>query len=242
MKSGLLIAAAALVLAAGCTPTAPPAQDTATEAQVAAPVAITAPAGEYKLDKGHASLLFSVTHMGLSNYTLRFTDFDATLNFDPANVAASTVSATINPASIESDYVGDYRATHQGSPYRSWDEELQKDEKFLNVAANPTITFQSTGITVTGERTGTMTGNLTFLGQTHPVTLDVTFNGEAQPPWLGGRSAVGFSATGSFDRSQFGMTHLVPNISDAVQLTLEVEFQQVAAPAAPAAPAAATTP
>lgn len=245
-KTKLLLATAAFAVMAACSPqTAPTAEadaEAAAVAATAAPVQIAAPAGEYKLDPTHASLTFQVQHLGLSNYTARFTQFDATLNFDPANPANSRVTATINPASIRTDYTGNYRATHQGSPYRTFDEALTRDPNWFNVGAHPQITFESTGIELTGERTGTMTGNLTFLGQTHPVTLDVKFNGELNPhPFLQGRSAIGFSASGALDRSQWGMTQGVnptgPGIGDTVSLIIEAEFHQVAAAAPAAAPA-----
>lgn len=239
-------AMAVLAFAAACAPPAPPAatDQAATPAPIT-PVAVTAPAGTYTLDKTHASLTFQVNHMGLSNYTARFTDFDATLTLDPANLTASTVTARINPASVRTDYPGNYRGTHTGTPYRSWDDDLARNPQWFNTAAFPEITFQSTGITLTGERTGTMTGDLTFLGQTHPVTLDVTFNGERNPhPMMPTIAAVGFSARGTLNRSTWGMGAYIPQaegapgISDAVNLIIEAEFQ--APLPAPAAPAAAT--
>jgi polyisoprenoid-binding protein YceI len=59
------------------------------------------PAGQYQLDKGHASLLFRVSHLGFSSYTTRFSRFDAQLSLDPANLAAAKVSTTIDASSIE---------------------------------------------------------------------------------------------------------------------------------------------
>ena len=241
MNLKLLTAAALLALTAACAqPTpAPDAADTAA-AGPATPVAISAPAGTYALDKSHATVTFQVMHLGLSNYTARFTDFDATLTFDPANPTASSVTATINPASVETDYPGDYRATHRDSAYQSWDQDLAQNPVWFNAGAHPTITFQSTGLTLTGERTGTMTGDLTFLGQTHPVTLDVTFNGELTPhPFRPTQAAIGFSARGSLTRSTWGMGNYVPNIADQVNLIIEAEFISPEGSVTPAAPAAA---
>jgi polyisoprenoid-binding protein YceI len=242
-SKSLFAAVAVAAMLAACSPQAAPTDSANTATQTAAtPVAITAPAGSYLLDPTHASLTFRVGHMGLSHYTARFTRFDATLTFDPANPTASSVTATIDPTSVETDYPGDFRATHPDSTFGSWDEELAGDAKFFNAGAHPQITFQSTGLQLTGERSGIMTGDLTFLGQTHPVTLDVTFNGEAQLPWLAGRSAIGFSAVGRLDRSQWGMTYLIPQgggpgVADSVEIVIEAEFQQ-APPADAPAPAA----
>lgn len=241
MKLKLLTAATLLALTAACAPPAPAPEATDAAAAPATPVAINAPAGAYALDKSHASVTFQVMHLGLSRYTARFTDFDAVLTFDPANPTASSVTATINPASVRTDYPGNYRATHQGSVYRTWDEDLAQNPVWFNAGAHQTITFQSTALTLTGERTGTMTGDLSFLGQTHPVILDVTFNGELTPhPFRPTQAAIGFSARGSLNRSTWGMDNYVPNIADQVDLIIEAEFispegsvtQEAPAPAA----------
>src|SRR4051812_30450072 len=69
-----------------------------------APAAAKVPAGAYTLDQAHASLIFRVSHLGFSNYTARFKRFDAQLQFDPANLAASRVNVTIDARSIETDF------------------------------------------------------------------------------------------------------------------------------------------
>jgi polyisoprenoid-binding protein YceI len=61
----------------------------------------TLPAGTYQLDKSHASLIFSVSHIGFSNYTMSFDSFDATLNLDPAHPEKASVKATIDPRSLD---------------------------------------------------------------------------------------------------------------------------------------------
>jgi polyisoprenoid-binding protein YceI len=237
MKLKAFVAVGLIAFAAACTQPAPaPETETAAEPAAVTPVAINAPAGVYTLDKSHATVTFQVMHLGLSQYTARFTDFDAQLTFDPANPTASSVTATVNPASVETDYPGNYRATHQGSAYSSWDEDLARNPNWFNAGAHPSITFQSTGLTLTGERTGTMTGNLGFLGQTHPVTLDVTFNGELVPhPFRPGVAAIGFSARGSLNRSTWGMSNYIPNIADQVNLIIEAEFMSAEGAVAPVA-------
>jgi hypothetical protein len=60
-----------------------------------------APAGQYHLDKSHASLVLRVNHLGFSTYTTRFSRFDAELTFEPSNIAASKVSATIDASSFD---------------------------------------------------------------------------------------------------------------------------------------------
>jgi len=181
--------------------------------------AATPPAGAYELDKSHAYLTWNVNHNGLSTYTGAFTDFDVSLNFDAANPATSTLSVTINPAAIETNYPIDPKGDE-------WEAELANDDKFMQADTFPEITFTSTSVEATGDATGKVTGDLTFLGQTKPVTLDVTYNGSADLPWMEGRTLVGFNAEGVVKRSDFGMSALLPNIGDDVRIEFSGEFAQ----------------
>jgi len=229
MKKLLLAASAGLAaLAAGCSPaaetvTAPAVVETA----AATPITIAAPAGEYVSDPNHSSVNFSLQHLGLSAYALKFGTFDATVTFDPANIAASKVSATINPASIVSGYPGDYAAGHAGSKFRSWEDDLANSTNFLDAGQHPTITFVSTSVEPSGERTAKVTGDLTLKGVTKPVTLDVTFSGETDAHPFAKVPAIGFSAVGSFKRSEFGLDYLLPSIvGDDVKVQIEGDFIQ----------------
>jgi polyisoprenoid-binding protein YceI len=174
---------------------------------------INSPAGEYVLEKTHASLTFTVSHLGLSNYQMRFTAYDATIVLDPQKPTQSTVSATIDVNSIETDF-----------PFPE-KEDFDKviATKFLKSAEHPTITFQSTGLKATGAKTGKLSGNLTLMGVTKPVVLDVTLNGAMTHPFRK-VPALGFSAVGSFKRSDFGSTDLQGPIGDEVKLRIEAEF------------------
>ena len=175
-----------------------------------------APAGTYRLDPAHASLTWRVKHLGLSNYTARFTRLTAELTYDPEDPTRSRLTATVDPRSIRTD---DYRA-----PEKDFDKELREDANFFQAAKFPEIRFVSSRIERTGERTGRMTGDLTLLGVTKPVTLDVTFNAGYREHPMNKRPALGFSATGSLNRSEWGMTHLVPLVGDEVSLQIEAEF------------------
>ncbi len=198
-----------------------------------APTAVSAPAGNYQLDRNHSSVSFSVNHLGLSSYIARFTDYDVTLKLDPANFAKSSVTANITPSSIRTDYAGDYKATHKKSAYKSWDEDLALSPKFLNAGQFPEIKFVSTKVSPLSSGKFTVTGNLTFLGKTRPVTLDAQLVGAvAQHPFTNA-GALGFSASGTFKRSDFGMTHLLKPalVGDDVTIRFEGEFNQVVPPA-----------
>lgn len=175
---------------------------------------VEASGGNYELEKTHAFLTWRVKHNGLSNYTARFTDFDASIDFDPENPVASSVTATINPLSVETDH-----PTNDG-----WNNTLATDGKWFDGNNFPQIVFQSTGVEQTGEFTGIITGDLTMLGVTKEVQLDATYNGTGNAPWFGTRDIIGFSATGTLKRSEFGMDTLLPNIGDEVEIIIEAEF------------------
>lgn len=184
-------------------------------------------AGAYSLEKSHAFMTITVGHNGgISNYRISFTDFDADLVFDPAAPETSSVSLTINPMAVETNYPGDYKAAHADSQWKSWNEDVSRDAKWLNADAFPDITFVSTAAAKTGDLNGTVTGDLTLLGVTKPVTLDVSYGGVANPPWFGERDVIGFTASTTVQRSEFGMAAYIPNITDEVTVEFSGEFLQ----------------
>ncbi|MEM5518399.1 YceI family protein [Henriciella sp. AS95] len=176
-------------------------------------------ADTYQLDKTHAFLTWTVEHNGLSSYTVNFTDFDATLEFDPEDLSASSVTVTIDPMGLETNYPDDAKRGE-------WHEELSTDDRFLNGDEHPEITFVSTSAEQTGDFTGTVTGDLTFLGVTKPVTMDVTYNGVGNVPWYGDRDILGFTATTTINRSDFGMDAMLGMISDETKIEFSGEFLQ----------------
>lgn len=180
---------------------------------------VEAPAGAYVNDKTHSSLVWKVKHQGLSWYTARFTSFDAELNFDSADVTKSSLNVTIDPMTVETDY----EVNRPEGNDADFSNELATDERFFNAGAHPEITFTSTSIEATGEDTGKVTGNLTFLGVTKPVTLDVTLNGHRNDPRRQ-KHKLGFSATGTIMRSEWGLDALIPAQGDEVRLEIETEF------------------
>ena len=192
-----------------------------------------APAGQYRIDPTHSSLSFSVNHLGLSNYVARFTSYKVLLQYDPAQPEKSSVEVTIDPASIRTDYPADYKATHADSKFSSWDEDLAQSDKFFNAGKFPEITFRSTQVRSSVPGALQIVGDLTLLGQTHPVQLDATVVGStASHPMQSTLGAIGFSARGSFKRSTFGMTYLLspPLIGDEISIQFEGEFNQVKNP------------
>ncbi len=180
----------------------------------------TAPAGAYAVDKTHATVQWQGLHNGLAWYTARFTAFDIQLNFDPANVTKSKITASIDPKSIETDFL----KTRAADSKTDFNAELAAGERWFNGNKFPAITFASTAVTKTGTTTGKMTGNLTFLGVTKPVTLDVTYNGFKSYP-APRKSKVGFRAVGTINKTQWGMPTGGP-IADDVKIEINAEFEQ----------------
>ena len=174
------------------------------------------PSGLYKLDKTHASLIWKVSHLGLSDYTARFTNFDVDLMLDAQDPVRSRVKATIDPTSIKTDYPNIEK--------KDFDAQLVNDAGWFNATQFPAITFTSTKVEKTGDSTGQITGNLGFLGVTKPITLDVTFNKALGNHPFANKPAIGFSATGSLKRSDFGMNTYIPQIGDEVEFMIEAEF------------------
>lgn len=169
-------------------------------------------AESYTIDATHAHAAFRVSHLGFSHTLGQFKDISGTLEFDAENPAASSVNVTIATASVDS--ANDAR-----------DEHLRKAD-FLNVEAHPTMTFTSTGIEVTGEKTGKITGDLTLLGVTKPVTLDVVWNQTGPHPFDPSKIVSGFSATTSINRTDFGMAYAAPAIGENVEIMIEVEARK----------------
>lgn len=172
-----------------------------------------APAGLYKTDPSHSSLAWSFNHSGLSHYTARFTRVDARLNWDEARPDLSSLTVEIDPMSVRTDYPWPEVADFDG--------KLGGDEAFL---AGKPITFVSRAVRVTGAKTGVVEGLLTFRGETHPARLDITFNGSmAKHPNMG-VPKVGFSATGSIRRSEWGLGFGIPALGDEVALVIETQM------------------
>lgn len=165
--------------------------------------------GAFRLDPTHAAVIFRINHLGYADYIGRFEMLDASLDFDPERPEASSLTATIEIASLDIAN-DDFAATLIGPDW-------------FDAEAHPQAVFRSTAIEVTGENTGRITGDLTLKGVTAPVMLDVTFNGGGDDR-LRGAYVVGFSAKGEFDRTDFGVDRFSGLITDMVRIEIEAEF------------------
>jgi polyisoprenoid-binding protein YceI len=175
------------------------------------------PAGSYRLDPEHASLLFKLDHLGFSQLVGRFDRFDASLEFDPAQPQAARLVVLVETASIDLDLP-------------AFEQELRGPQWF-DAARFPQARFESRAIELTGPDTGRVEGLLTLHGESAPVVLEVTFNG-AGDSLLTGRYTLGFAASGTLSRSDFGLGAYAPAVGDAVVLEIHAEFQRVDAGAA----------
>jgi len=167
------------------------------------------PSGKYTLDSSHGYITFTYSHLGFSNPRIGFNSFDTELALDSSNPENSVVEVTIDASSIDSR-VAEFNEHLNGSD-------------FFNTAEYPTITFRSTRVETTGENTFDVTGDLTILGTTRPVTLTTTINKAANHP-MRNVPTVGVSASTRLLRSEWGLGAYVPAVSDEVELSIEVEL------------------
>lgn len=162
----------------------------------------------YKLDPTHTDVLFTWNHLGFSNPTGHFGQIEGTLVYDEADPTRSSVEVTLPLAGLD---------THVAK----LDDHLKKDE-FLDAAKYPTITFKSTKVEVAGGGKLKVTGDLTLRGVTKPVVLDAKLNGAGPHP-MKKVPAIGFDATTTIKRSEFGIDAYVPNISDELKVSITTE-------------------
>lgn len=170
-------------------------------------------ADKYKIDKDHAWVNFAINHAGWSTAIGKFRTVSGEIVFDKADVTKSSVNVEIDAKSIDTNFT-------------DRDKDLNSPD-FLNTAEFPKITFVSTGIEKSGEKTGKITGNLTIIGVTKPVTLDVVWNSEQARPWDASAVISGFSATGTVKPADFGMGKVTEyGLGPDLKLMLEIEAQK----------------
>jgi polyisoprenoid-binding protein YceI len=174
------------------------------------------PSGIYELDPTHASITWKVDHLGLSKYTARFTKFTSKIKYNNIDPMKSQVIAEIDPTSIETDYP----ATEK----KDFNKKLIEDTGWFNSKKFPTIKFKSTKLEKISDKTANLTGDLTFLGVTKPVTLKLIFNKALGNHPFKNKPAFGFSAVGNLKRSDFGMDTYIPKIGDDVEILIEAEY------------------
>ncbi len=167
--------------------------------------------GAYTLDPDHATLLWKINHLGFSTFIGRFNDFDASLDFDPENIESSQVEVVINTAGLDINN-------------EEFAEELRGDAWF-NVEQFPQAVFRTTSfVEAIDEDTFIFTGDLTLLGVTAPVDLEINFHGGGRN-FLTRSYTLGFSASTSFLRSDYGLDRFTSfGVGDEIELEIHVEF------------------
>lgn len=177
---------------------------------LAALTAGAAYADTYKLDPVHTQVFFTVNHLGFSNSTGAFHIASGAVNFDGKDWSKASVQTSINTSTLD---LGD----------ATWKEHVS-GERYLDVAKFPTIEFKSTKVEVVKDNELRVHGDLTLHGVTKAVVLDTRVNKTGTHP-MSKQPAAGFSATTRIKRSEFGITSLLPMISDEVEIRIEVEAQ-----------------
>jgi len=183
----------------------------ATSAAVAQTPAKNVEAGSYKVEPGHTQVVFSLLHLGFSDYSGMFSGVSGTLDLDPAHVAATKLNVTIP---IDSVMTTSEKLTGE-----------LKAPNWFDSAQFPTATFVSTKVTPAGTGMAIIVGDLTLHGVTKSVTLHARYVGAGTNP-MDKAYTVGFEATGTIKRSEFGVKTYVPMVGDDVTLSIAGAFEK----------------
>ncbi len=163
---------------------------------------------KYQIEPNHSHVNWTANHFGFSNQTGKFSDISGEINFDEKKPQNSSVDVTIKIASLTTGL-------------SKFDGHL-KSADFFDEKQFPTAKFVSKKVKVTGKNTAKIEGELTLHGVTKPVTLNAKFN-KSDVSVITQKPTVGFSATSTIKRSEFGMNYAVPAVSDEISLLIEVE-------------------
>ncbi len=181
---------------------------------LALPLAASAAPESYTLDPYHTYPHFAVDHLGVSTLWGRFDRSSGKFTIDRA-AKKGTLELTVQTASVST---GD---NDKGARPRSLDEHL-KSADFFNVAEFPRMTFKASDVKFGGDSPAEVSGELTLLGVTRPLTLKIERwvckdHPFSKKPMCGG------NASGSLKRTDFGMKYGVPAVGDEIRLYVEFE-------------------
>ena len=170
-------------------------------------VAFAAPVA-YKIDPTHTDVVATWSHMGFSNPSAHFGNVDGIIVYDAQNVGASKVEVTIPLSGLSTHVEG-------------LDKHMRTADLF-DVAKFPSITFRSTKVEAAGDNRLRVTGDLTVRGVTKPAVLDVTLNKMGEHP-MKKVPSIGFDASTTLKRSDFGIAYAVPAVSDEIRISITTE-------------------
>lgn len=143
----------------------------------------------WAIDPVHSAIEFSVKHMMVATAKGRFTKFEGTLQLDPARPETASVVASVDLGSIDTNNA-------------QRDAHLRSDD-FFAADQHPAATFRSSRVERVDDERAKVYGDLTIRGVTKPIVLDVEFEGQGQDAY--GKQRAGFTATGAFDRLDYGI-------------------------------------
>lgn len=163
----------------------------------------------YTLDPSHSQVVFSYNHLGFSTTYGMFSGFEGEIMFDAEDPAASSVNVSMPVMSM----------------FTGWEkrEEHFMSDDFFGANEGDMVTFTSTGIEVTGDNTANITGDLTMNGVTKSVVLDTTLNQKADAHPMNNKPWLGFDASTTLLRSDFGVDKFAPYVSDEVEVKISIE-------------------
>lgn len=166
---------------------------------------------EFVLDPAHTYITFFVSHIGYSDMSGMFLESTGSFSYDEESQELKSATITVKTDSVFTNH-------------EKRDEHLRGAD-FLNTGEFPEMTFVATGAEKLSETEGKVTGDLTLLGVTKPITLDAKLNKAGAYPFGDGHYAVGIDATGTFKRSDFGMSYGVEGniVGDDIKLVLGFE-------------------
>lgn len=170
-------------------------------------VSFQSSAATYNLDPTHTYPYFSVSHLGFSTLHGRFNTTSGKITMDKEKGTGS-VEIEVDVNSIDTAH--EKRDKHLRSP------------DFFNAAEFPKMTYKSTKVTINKDDSAVVEGNLTIMGVTKPVKLQVTKISCGVHPF-NKKDVCGFDATGKLKRSDFGMKYGLPGIGDEITLNIEAE-------------------
>ena len=161
----------------------------------------------YKLDPVHTSIIFRVKHLGVAYVFGRFNGATGTFSYDPSTPSNTTIYIRVDANNIDTN--DEKRDNHLKSP------------DFFNAAKFPLITFESDSVKKADKDHLMVTGNLSILGKTNPITIKVRHTGTGKDPW--GNFRIGFESSFTIKRTDYGMNFMLSGVSDEVNLTVSIE-------------------
>lgn len=166
---------------------------------------------EWEIDPDHFSIGFEVMHIGYARTLGLFLDAEGRFVYDPEADELTSGRVTVQADSVFTDH-------------RRRDRHVKSDD-FLDADAHPEIVFVAKDYAPGENGTGTLTGELTLRGQTHPVELQTTINRRADYPFGHERETLGISARATIQRSQWGMTYALDDDLVGDEVVLRFEFE-----------------